>query len=67
MPVNSISSGPLNTSTFNDMPFDENLFTCQCEKKTKTKAEGFQISHFYWSFSSEIMAVKRSGIRLCEL
>ena len=46
-----------NTSTVSAMYFDENPFTCQCEKE-KEKAEGFQISHFYWSFSSDIMAVK---------
>ena len=28
--------------------------TCQCEKK----AEGFQISLFYWLFSKDVMAVK---------
>ena len=47
--ANSIFSGP--------MCFDENPFTCQCEKGNK-KAEGFQISHFYRSFSNEIMEVK---------
>ena len=39
------------------MRLDEKPFTCQCEKKNK-KAEVFQISHYYWSFSSDIMAVK---------
>ena len=39
------------------MSFDESPFTCQCEKEDK-KTEGFQIPHFYSSFSSEIMAVK---------
>ena len=38
------------------MHFDENPFTCQCEKEDK-KAEGFQILHFYWLFSSDIVAV----------
>ena len=47
----------LNTSTFNAVRFDENPFKCQYEKENK-KAEGFHISHFYWSFSSENMAVK---------
>ena len=28
------------------------------KKKKKKKALGFQISHFYWSFSGDIMAVK---------
>ena len=37
--------------------FDENLFTCQCDKEKK-KAQGFQILHFQWPFSSDIMAVK---------
>jgi len=32
-------------------------FWCQCEKEDK-QAEGFQISHFYGSFSNDIMAVK---------
>ena len=45
------------TSTFNAMRFDENHFTRQCEKEDK-KTEGFQISHFYGSFSSDVMAVK---------
>ena len=41
---------------------DENPFTCQCEKEGK-KAQGFQVSHFYWLFSSDIMAV--TGINFC--
>ena len=41
-----------NTSTLN-----ENPFTRQCENEDK-KAEGFQISDFYWSVSGDIMAVK---------
>ena len=45
-----------NTCTFKALRFDENPFTCQCENEIK-KAEGFQISHFHWSFSSDIMAV----------
>ena len=44
-------------SAFNAMRFDENPFTRQCEKENK-KAEGFQISHFYWPFSSDIMPAK---------
>ena len=44
-------------SIFNAMRFDKSPFTCQCEKEDK-KAYGFQISHFYWSFSSDTMAVK---------
>ena len=40
------------------MRFDDNLFTCQCEKEDK-KPQRFQISHFYRSLSSDmIMAVK---------
>ena len=35
------------------MRFEEKLFTCHAEKKKR-----FQISHFYWSFPSDIMAVK---------
>ena len=46
-----------NTSTFSAVRVDENLFTCQCEKEDK-KAEGFQMSHFDWSFSNDIMAAK---------
>ena len=39
------------------MRFDENPFTYQYEKEDR-KAEGFQISHLYGSFSSDVMAVK---------
>ena len=49
-------SGPI-TSTLNAMHFDADPFTCQCEKEGK-KAWGFQISHFYGSFSHDTMAVK---------
>ena len=49
-----------NASTLNALNFDKNPFTCQCETEDK-KAEGFQISHFYWPFSSDIVAVK--GLR----
>ena len=42
------------------MHCDENPFLCQCEKEDKT-AEGFQISHFYWSFSSDIALKELSG------
>jgi len=48
------------------MRFDENLFTDQCEKEDK-KALEFQISRFYWSFSSDIMAVKGLMIMYCFL
>ena len=51
-----IFSSPI-TSTFNAMHLDESPFTCQCQKEDK-KASEFQISHFYWSFSSDIIAVK---------
>ena len=54
--ANSIFSGPV-TAIFNAVRFDETPFTCQYEKEDK-KTEGFQISHFYGSFSSDIMAVK---------
>ena len=47
-----------NTSTFSAVRLDENPFTCQCEKESKT-APGFQILHFYWSFSRDFRAVKR--------
>ena len=56
VPANSIFSGPI-TSVLNAMRFDENPFACLCGKEDK-KTEGFQISHFYGSFSSDIMAVK---------
>ena len=39
------------------MSFDENSFTFLCEKEDKN-ASGFKILQFYWSFSSETMAVK---------
>jgi len=46
------------------MRYDENPFTCQC-KKEEENAEGFQILHFYWSFLSDIIAVK--GLRAATL
>ena len=46
-----------NTSTFNAMRLDKNTLKCQYIKEDK-KAERFQISHFYWSFSNDSMAVK---------
>ena len=52
-----ISDPSYNTSTFNAVRFDENPFTCLCNKEDE-KAEGFQIWYFYWSLSSDIMAVK---------
>ena len=45
------------TSAFNATRFDENPFSCWCEKEDK-KAEGFR--HFYLSFSNDIMAMKGS-------
>ena len=39
------------------MHFNENNFTCQCEEEDKM-TQGFQMLHFYGSFSSDIMAVK---------
>ena len=50
-----------NTFTFSATRFDENPFTCQCEKEDK-KAEGFQISLSYWSFTNDVTAVK--GLRI---
>ena len=38
------------------MRFDKTLLTCQCE--TEKKAEEFQISLFFWSFSSDTVTVK---------
>ena len=46
-----------NPSAFKAMRFDNNSFICQCEKENR-KDYGFQISHYYWSFSSEIIAMK---------
>jgi len=43
-----------NTSIFNAVHFDENLVHMLVRK---SKEKGFQIWHFYWSFSNEIMAV----------
>ena len=45
------------TSDFNAMRFNDNPFTCQCEKEKKN-AYGFQTSHLYWSFLNDIIAVK---------
>ena len=47
-----------NTSIFSAMRLDEDPFTCQRKKKEDKNADGFQISHFYGSFSNDIMAVK---------
>ena len=55
-PANSVFSGPI-TSVFSAMGFDENPFRCQCKKEDK-RAEVFQISHIYVSFSNDIVAVK---------
>jgi len=63
MPANSIFSGPI-TSTFNVSPFRHYPSTrlCKKEKRKKKKEKKrllvFLISHYYWSFSSDIMAVK---------
>ena len=38
------------------MHFDGNPFTRRFEKEDRN-AEGFQIWHFYWSFSCDIMVV----------
>ena len=43
----------MNTSNFNVMHFYEIPFTCQCKKENR-----FQIPHFCWSFSHDIIAVK---------
>ena len=58
--ANSIFCGHIfSTSTFNAMSFDENPFTCQCEKEDKNAfKKWFQIWPFCWSFPSDIMAVK---------
>ena len=38
------------------MHFDEDPFICQREKEDE-KAERFQISHFSWWFSNDIMII----------
>ena len=38
------------------------ILSCQCEKANKKTYE-FQISHFYWPFSSDSMSVK--GLNCC--
>ena len=43
------------------MHFDKNLFHMAVQK---SKQKGFQISHFYWSFSSDDVAVK--GLNICD-
>ena len=58
--------GSCNTCTFSAMRLDEKSFTCQCKKEDK-KAEGFQILHFHWSFSSDIMAVKGLTVTLTSI
>ena len=55
-------SRSFNTSTFNAKRFYENPFTCRCEKENK-KGLRVKILHFYWSFSSDILAVK--GLIVC--
>ena len=55
--LNGVVFAPL-TSAFSAARCDQSPFTCQCQSKDK-KASGFQISHFYWSVSSDIMEVKR--------
>jgi len=44
----------------------ENPFTCQSKKVAK-KVQGFQISHFYGSFSNETMAVMGLKEEHCQL
>ena len=44
------------TPTFKSMCFEENPSMCQCENEDR-KSQGFQILRFYWSFSTDIMAV----------
>ena len=45
-PANSIFSGPI-TNIFNAVRFDEDPFTCRCEKEDK-KAEGFLNFALLW-------------------
>ena len=46
------------------MRFDENPFTCRCKTENQ-KAEGFQISQFCGSFSSDFMAGKGVTVIQC--
>ena len=55
--VNSIFSCPI-TSTFNAMCFDKKIFSHASAKRGTKRIKRVQISRFYWSFSSDIMAVK---------
>ena len=55
-PSNSIFSSPV-TSIFNAMHFEENPVTCQRKKRKRQKGLRVSISHFYGSFSNDIMAV----------
>ena len=61
VPANNIFSGPI-TSTVNAVPFDKSRFTRQCKKEDR-KALRFQILLFDWSFSSDILAVKRLTVK----
>ena len=61
MPANSIFSDPV-TSTCNAKRSDENPFPYNAKKEDR-KAKWFQILHFYWSFSSGIMAVMGLNMR----
>ena len=54
--ANSIFSGPI-TSIFNSMLFDGDPFAYHCNNNNK-KVYGFQISHFYGSFSNDTTAMK---------
>ena len=47
-----------NTSTLNAMRFDENPFTCQCEKKKTKMFKGFIFFKLFFPFSSDTMAGK---------
>ena len=55
-PANSNMLQSYNKSNFNVTDFDENPFTCKYLEENK-KAAGIEISHFYWLFSSDVMAV----------
>ena len=55
-PAHGIVSGPI-PAILNAMRFNGDPFTCHCDEEDK-KTYGFQISHFYCSFSTDVMAVK---------
>ena len=65
MPAKSTLFWFYSKSNFNFIRFDK-LFSQASEKKRNKKNKEFQISYFYWSFSSDVIAMK--GLRcVCDL